>query len=150
MKKILVLGLCCFLFACSGQKEEAKITLDANAGEVVALRMDGLIKKIENKETFVFLFSQTYCGSCMRFFAQSDAYTKEVGLTLYDISLDKEDTSKAQQQEIFDQYFSGFQATPTLYFIKAGKVVDELNASQEEVTLDAYQAFLKRNQIVKK
>lgn len=149
MKKIVIGMLCLWLVACGGKQTTSKIELNAGKGEVVGLTLDELVTKLEQKETFVFLFSQTYCGSCMNFFAQSDAYTTEVGLTLFDVTLDKETKSEAEIQTILDTYFDDFSATPTLYFVRDGKVVDVLNANEQEVTLASYQQFLVDNNIVK-
>ncbi|MDF9824306.1 hypothetical protein M2475_001096 [Breznakia sp. PF5-3] len=152
MKKIILGLLVCFLFACgngSKEKDEVKIKLNENKGEVVALTLDELITKMENEESFVFLFSQTYCGSCMSFFAESDEYTKEIGLTLYDVTLDSEKKTEAEQQAIFDKHFSDFSATPTIYFVSNGEVKDSLNSSEEDVSLDSYKKFLKENKVIK-
>lgn len=136
------------LFGCNSKtKQVEKIELTPSKGEVVAISLDEAVAKIEEKDTFVVVLSQTYCGHCMEFFSSSDDYTKEIGLTLYDVILDKEERTVNENMKIIQQYFSAFSATPTLYYVEEGKVIDSLNAANEEVTLDSYKQFLSENGI---
>lgn len=138
------------LFGCSAKKvEDVSIELQPNKGEVVGITLSEVNQMVENDESFVVIFSQTYCGSCMSFFSQTDAYTTEVGLTLYDVTLDKEERSESENLEMMKEHFSGFQTTPTIYVVSKGEIVATLDSSEEEPTLEAYKTLLKESGVSK-
>lgn len=152
MKKILLLFLAIFLTACatnSTKNEKNIIELNPNHGEVKKIAMQDIIKKMDDKESFVVMLSQNYCSSCKHFFMDTDAYTKEIGLTLWDIVLDDEPTSTEENLEITNKQFGYFKNTPSIYYIEKGVVKDSLCSDKTEPTLENYKKFLTKNNIVK-
>lgn len=149
MKKIRMIIICSILLiGCSSDKEKNNsVELSKDNGEVIAITLDEVIEKVENKESFVVIFSQTYCGSCIDFFIESDEYTIVIGLTLYDVSLDKESRDVDENMEIINKYFDNFSVTPAIYYVENGTVKDALNANNEEVNLNSFKEFLKENNI---
>lgn len=150
MKKIYLLLIALCLVACTTKKtEDVAIELQPNKGEVVGITLNEVNQMVEDEDSFVVIFSQTYCGSCMSFFSQTDEYTTEVGLTLYDVTLDKEERSETENLELMEKHFSGFQTTPTIYVVSKGEIVGTLDSSKEEPTLDAYKTLLKESGVIK-
>ena len=78
----------------------------------------------------------------MDFFAESDAYTQEAGIHLVvrDAALDC--------LTLVHDNFGDFSSTPSLYYIGEGETQDTLLSSEEEVTLESYQTWLKENHII--
>lgn len=152
MKKLLLVFIL-LLGACSVAPENNKtasdIELTPEKGAVKKIAMQDAFDKIDNKETFVLLLSQTYCNACLSFFMQTDEYTKEIGLTLWDIILDDESTSEAENLKMVNDRLGHFSATPSIYYIENGVVKDSLCSDSEEVNLENYQRFLKDNNIIK-
>ena len=149
MKKLIEIIVCSILLiGCASETEtNSTIELTKGKGEVVAVTLDEVIEKVEQEDTFVVIFSQTYCGSCIDFFMESDEYTIELGLTLYDVSLDKELREVEENMEIINKYFNGFSVTPTIYYVESGEVKESLNANNKEVNLNSFKEFLKENNI---
>ncbi len=153
MKKIVALFMS--ILICSGCgstapsfEEKPNIELVANEGSVEAITFDETIEKIDNDDTFIVLLSSTYCNACLDFHMQSDAYTKEVGLTYYAIVLDDEPTSEQENLDKANELFGHFSATPSLYLIQDGEVRDRLTSDTEETSLTNFQTFLRDNEII--
>ena len=158
MKKITIIIMSLFLLCgcVSTNKEKDKkdkdaiVELNPNEGAVKKIPMQDIFTKMENKETFVVMLSQTYCNACLSFFMETDNYTKEIGLTLWDIILDDESTSEEENLKITNEKFGHFSATPSIYYIEKGKVKDSLCSDKEKVNLENYKKFLIKNEIVEK
>lgn len=152
MKKILLVFVL-LLGACStspvNNDNESAIELTPNEGAVKKIAMQDVFDKMDNKETFVVLLSQTYCNACLKFFMLTDSYTEEIGLTLWDIILDDEPTSEEENLEMTNERFGHFSATPSIYYIENGEVKDSLCSDSVELTLETYQQFLTENNIIK-
>lgn len=150
MKKrvIVSLCLCLALFAGCSSKTYPKVELDPGKGEVKSITLDNAIEKKNNNENFLLIITQTYCGFCMDFFSESDAYTKEKGITLWCITLDKENRSTEQNLSLVHDNFGDFSTTPSLYFVGEGETQSTLLSSEESVTLESYQEWLKEIQVI--
>lgn len=150
MKKLMIVTFClCFAIVtgCS-TKTYPKVELDPGKGEVKSITLDAAIEKKNNNENFLLIITQTYCGFCMDFFMESDSYTQEAGITLWCITLDKEDRSEEQNLSLVHDNFGDFSTTPSLYFIGDGKTQNTLLSSEKQVNLESYQNWLKECQII--
>ena len=116
-KKIMIcLSLCLLILTgCMGGKTYPEIKLDPGNGEVKSISMDDAIAKKDNGENFLLIVTQSNCLYCMDFFAQSDDYIKEKGITLWCIILDEEDYSEQQNLKLVHEHFGDFSSTPSLY-----------------------------------
>ncbi|MFR9255754.1 MAG: hypothetical protein ACLVJ6_09780 [Merdibacter sp.] len=82
MKRIMAVCLCLclsLLAGCTESRTYPEISLDPGNGEVKSISLDDAIAKKDDGENFLLIITQTYCGYCMNFFAESDAYTQEAG-----------------------------------------------------------------------
>ena len=151
MKRIMAVCLCLclsLLAGCTESRISTEISLDPGNGEVKSISLDDSIAKKDGGENFLLIITQTYCGYCMNFFAESDAYTQEAGITLWCVTLDKEEYSEEQNLTLVHDNFGDFSSTPSLYYIGEGETQDTLLSSEEEVTLESYQTWLKENHII--
>lgn len=149
-KKIMIcLSLCLLILTgCMGGKTYPEIKLDPGNGEVKSISMDDAIAKKDNGENFLLIVTQSNCLYCMDFFAQSDDYIKEKGITLWCIILDEEDYSEQQNLKLVHEHFGDFSSTPSLYYVGEGTTQDTLLSSEQEVSLESYEEWLKENHIV--
>lgn len=156
MKKITIIIMALFLLCgCTSintnkekKDKDAIVELNPNKGAVKKIPMQDVFDKMENKETFVVMLSQTYCNACLSFFMETDDYTEEIGLTLWDIILDDESTSEEENLKLTNEKFGHFSATPSIYYIEKGKVKDSLCSDKEKVNLENYKKFLIENGII--
>lgn len=155
MKKLLLLFMCVLcMTGCSSSDEKQKDTypkpqISAGQGEVRSLTLDEAIEKKNGKESYLLILTQTYCSHCLNFFMETDAYTKESGITLWDVTLDKEERSQTKILSLIKENFGEFSSTPSLYFIADGKVQSSLLSSESDVDLEAYKDWLKELDIVR-
>lgn len=160
MKKLIIIMLSIILCGCTNttsnknttkndSEKEAIVELQPGKGAVKKILMQDIFNKMDKKETFVVMLSQTYCNACLSFFMETDAYTEEIGLTLWDIILDDEKTSEEENLKLTNERFGYFSTTPSIYYIENGKVKDSLCANNEKVNLESYKKFLIDNNIIK-
>ena len=114
--------LCVFMFAalalcgCGGEKSGETT---AAPGKVVEITADALLKKVNDKEDFALVFTQTTCGHCETFLKMMDKYMKNHNVVLYNMVLDKEsDVDKALKK--LKEPFPEFTSTPDIYYVEKG------------------------------
>lgn len=131
MKKIIIIMLSIILCGCThatsnkntvknNSEKEAIVELQPGKGAVKKIPMQDIFDKMENKETFVVMLSQTYCNACLSFFMETDSYTEEIGLTLWDIILDDEKTSEEENLQLKMKNLVIFQQLPLYIILKMG------------------------------
>lgn len=84
---------------------------------LVELKYSEVIKKMEDKDTFILVISQTICSHCKEYKPVLRKVLKKNKLTAYYIEVDK--LSEEEQKE-FKKYIS-FDSTPMTIFLKEGK-----------------------------
>lgn len=134
MKKLLLglfVGL--MLFGCSTEKPTYERSEDM--GQLNVITMDDVHEKMENKETFMFMFTQETCSNCIAFKQDVlSSYIKNHGFEYNEIILTLDmDTDPIYEfvkehpnpEEMLPEGFSIYDVlTPTFYFIEDGEVKD--------------------------
>ncbi|MEG1287333.1 MAG: thioredoxin family protein [Clostridium sp.] len=150
MKKILalmvvfILGITT-LMGCSGG-----YTRDTSSGSIVEERLDTIIEMAENKEDFVVIFTQITCKDCIIAESIMTPYLENHSVEIKDVVLDHEGTTDEEIQanrKKINSVFPNFNATPSMYYVKDGKVVDEIIEFSEEAELEEW---VVKNQLDKK
>ena len=134
MKKFLCLLCCVFtlaLTACSSSYER-----NEEPGELVNITVDEMQDKIDNKESFAIVFTKTTCDYCIKFHTMLDSYLLYHGIVLYEVVLDE--APQSEQKGNLKQINKTFDldSTPTLYYVKDGKVDDKIVGGIEEDAFD--------------
>lgn len=152
MKKILTLMIVFMLgiatlMGCSGSES---YTRDTSSGSIVEESLDTIIERAENKEEFVVIFTQTTCKDCIIAEGIMTPYLENHSVEIKDVVLDNEGTTDEEIQanrKKINSVFPDFNATPTMYYVKDGKVVDEIIEFSEEAELEEW---VVKNQLDKK
>lgn len=143
MKRILklmivfMLGIAT-LMGCSGSES---YTRDTSSGSIVEESLDTIIERAENKEEFVVIFTQTTCKDCIIAEGIMTPYLENHSVEIKDVVLDNEGTTDEEIQanrKKINSVFPDFNATPTMYYVKDGKVVDEIVEFSEEAELEEW------------
>lgn len=157
MKKLALLVMCMFLFVgCTSttskleENQDSKIEIKEGEGTFEVILLDDMIKKMDNKESFVMIVTQTYCNSCKSFFNESDAFLKESGVPLFELNLDNEKKKPDDVITVLNEKLQEFVMTPSIYYVRDGEVKDALLSSNERIQLSNYKQFLIKNNIIKK
>ena len=130
--------LCVFAFVlvslvgCGG---EGNNETTKEPGQVVEINTDALVKKMNDKEDFAIVFTQTTCGHCETFLKKMDKYMKNHNVVLYNMVLDKEsDVDKALKK--LKEPFPEFTSTPDIYYVEKGVIKSRFWSEFQEKGLD--------------
>ena len=110
------------------------------------LKYDEVIEKINNKESFVLLLSQTTCAHCMDFKPKLTEVANKYKLEIYYLETNLIDAEVLK--EFKANYFS-FDGTPTTVFVIEGDEKTAANRINGDVSKEKIIAKLKSNGFIK-
>lgn len=149
MKKfacILMVAFTVMLSGCSSSYER-----DTNAGEVINITVNEMTEKINKKDTFAIVFTQTTCTHCINFKNMLSGYLLDHNVTLYDVVLDE--APKEEQQKNLDtirKTFPGLKDTPSLYYVKDGKMDTMFEMGKDGITKDKFDNWVQEYRLDEK
>ena len=110
---ILLLGLILFF---SLNKENSKL---------IPITGDELLEKIEQKETFILVFTQEGCSHCKEYTPILNRVLNNYDITIYDLNL----TELRKDKELYNKVSAIFNipGTPTTIFINDGEEKTTIN-----------------------
>lgn len=151
MKRVI-----CCLFACvslllvSGCTKEDTYNRDETAGSVENITVEEMQKKVDAKETFAIVFTQSWCGHCKDFIKMLGDYLPSHNVTVYDVVLD-EDPIKEQtvKLDMIRKTFPEMDATPSVYYVVDGVKQDELMPGDDGkgITESMFDEWVQKHQI---
>ena len=121
MKKILVLisVLVLLLTGCSDGIPAKISDKAASTTEITQVKPSYIVELIENKESFLFYFGNSWCSACQFMKPINSEVVRRTGQPIYFIEMDK--TSKDQLSKIY-KYVTQPEATPTYVVVIDGVV----------------------------
>lgn len=148
MKRMIYCLFTCFcLLIVSGCTKDA-YARDTTPGKLEKITVEEMQQKVEAKETFVVVFTQSWCGHCKAFVEMLDDYLPTHNVTVYDVVLD-EDPIKEQtvKLDMIRKTFPDMNATPALYYVVDGVQKDELVPDDDGITKKAFDTWVQKHQI---
>ena len=112
-KKIIIIVAACLVLLV-GAIVADRLLSGSNLKEI---KYDQMMEKVDKKETFIVLFSQTTCSHCQAFKPKLAVVAKEYNLKIYYLETDK---VAADDYKQLKKNFS-FSGTPTTLFIIKGE-----------------------------
>ena len=112
-KKAIILAIVCIIVLVGAVIADRAL----DESNLIEIKYDDMMEKVNNKESFVVLFSQTTCSHCMDFKPKLNRVAKNYKVKIYYLEtdlLDKETTAELKKQ------FS-FNGTPTTIFVIDGE-----------------------------
>ena len=103
---------------------------------LIELKYNELLEKLDNKESFILILSQTGCSHCAHYKPTLKTTLSEHNLTAYYIEVDLfNDTERTKMKKIFD-----YQVTPTTIFIKDGKEIEgtRFTGNKDKQTIESF------------
>ena len=94
-----------------------------NESNVVSITVSDLETKINNKETFVLVISQTGCSHCEQYLPELDRTLKEIDFTAYELNI----TGLSKEEGTTLNKYVNFSGTPTTIFFHEGEEATTLN-----------------------
>ncbi len=105
--------------------------------KLIDIQVSDFVEKIENKDTFILVISQTGCSHCEQYLPELDRTLKEKNLNAYLLNitnLTKEDSTTLSK-------YVNFSGTPTTIFFHDGV---------EKTTLNRIVGYASRNKIIER
>ena len=128
-KKKIIIGLIIFICLIS-----VVVIMSGNYnknGELIEVSYDDIMEKVDNKDSFILVISQSTCSHCATYKPKLKNISRNYGIDIYYINYDFED--KSVQNKFLDKFkLSG--ATPTTIFIKDGKEASLLNRLEGDLS----------------
>ncbi|MEG1475226.1 MAG: thioredoxin [Longicatena sp.] len=148
MKKIISIVCCSLVLLLSGCSGYSR---DTSAGKLEAISVAKMQEKIDNKESFAVVFTQTACGHCINFQAMVTLYLENHNVTVYDVVLDNEEETKRDSNlQLIRKTFPGMNTTPSLYYVKDGKMDNVFENGSDGITEAKFDSWVQNYQLDKK
>ena len=93
-------------------------------GDLIEITYDEIQEKIDNKEDFIIILSQTTCSHCAEYKPTAKQVAKKNNIVIYYMDYDKY-KKEIQKKILSDFKFDG--GTPTTFFYKEGKETSVMN-----------------------
>lgn len=123
---------------------------DNSSGSITEVTLDESLKLAKEEDETIILYSLTTCSDCIALKAVLSSYLDNHSVEINEVVLDNEGTSDEEIQanrEKINTVFEDFNAVPSLYYLKDGKLVDE---AVEITTEDELEAWVIKNKLDKK
>ena len=140
-KRIIILVIIC-LVVLVGAFVADKIL---SKNYLVEIKYNKVVEKLENKDSFVLLLSQTTCSHCMEFKPKLASVAKDYKVTIYYLEVD---LLKDKQRDELKKYFN-YSGTPTTVFISDGEEKTAANRINGDVSEEKIISKLKNNGFIK-
>lgn len=136
--KIIILCVICFIIFIGAIVADKII----NKSNLVELSYNEVIEKINNKDTFILVISQTTCFHCARYKPIIDEIAKKHNLTVYFV---ESDLFSEEEGKNFITYIN-FDSTPVTVFLKNGEEISAATRiNGDDVSVEEIESKLKSN-----
>lgn len=140
-KKGLILVIICLVILIGAFITDRILSKDY----LIELKYDEVMKKVNNKESFVLLFSQTTCSHCAQYKPKLSQVAKDYKINIYYLEVD---LLKDKQEKELKKHFS-YNSTPVTLFITDGDEVTAATRIVGDVSKDKIISKLKSNGYIK-
>lgn len=145
LKKFILMG-CAILLLTAGC---GKKVLD-EPGIVSELSYSQLQEKMDNKETFVMVFTQTTCTHCVTFKKMLDEeYLPYYDVEMFDFVLDHQSGERSELTKNLEVSFPNFTGTPDVYYIENGVVKERFWDVKDELSEEQFHDWMKNKDLEK-
>lgn len=140
-KKALILGGICLVILVGAIIADLLLS----KSYLKEIKYEQLVEKIEKKESFVILFSQTTCTHCMDFKPKLERVANKYKLNIYYLETDLLD--KETSKELKTKF--SFSGTPTTVFVINGEEKTAATRINGDVSEEKIVSKLKSNGFIK-
>ena len=134
-----------FLIGCQSTYER-----NTDSGKVIQITLAELVEKMDEKETFAVMFTQSMCGYCQEFKGILSEYQENHGFIMYEVILDYENATPNENLAIIKPYFSDFSTTPGIFFVENGSNKSHLKDKNGTIDKENLDSWILQNKIDKK
>lgn len=140
-KKAIILGIICLVILIGA------FTLDRllSKSYLKEIKYSEVIEKVDNKESFILLLSQTTCTHCMDFKPKLKNVANKYKITVYYLETD---LLSEEEENILKEHFS-FRGTPQTLFVVDGEEKTAATRIDGDVSEDKIISKFKSNGYIK-
>ena len=121
---------------------------DGSAGSLEVISVAQMEEKMQNKDTFVILFSQSWCSHCEEVKTMLENYLPAHHVNVYDVIIDKDPVDdKKGNLKIIQSYFETMDNTPAMYYVEDGVITDQLETGDDGITKEKFDSWVQRYRI---
>ena len=127
-----------------------KYTRDNSSGSITEVTLDESLRLAKEEKETVILYTISTCNDCRNLKQVLKPYLENHSVEINEVVLDKEGMSDLEIQinrDKINSVFTEFDAVPSIYYVKNGKVVDE---AVEITTEEELEAWVVKNKLDKK
>ena len=136
-KRALIIVAACLVIAVGALVADRMLS----KSNLVEIKYSEMMQKVDNKESFIVLFSQTTCSHCMDFKPKLERVANKFGIKIYYLETDL--LSEDEHAELKKKF--SFSGTPTTIFINNGEEKTAANRINGDTSEEKIISKLKRN-----
>lgn len=114
---------------------------DTSPGSLTEISLDEGLKLAKESEEAIVMFTVDTCRDCQNLKSFLSPYLEVHSVEVNEVRLEREGNTeedrKANRKKI-QEVFPTFDAVPSIYYVKDGKVIDELIEAKDEAELEAW------------
>ena len=131
------------------QEGEAAEGVDqTGSGQIISITMAEMEEMLESGEPFLVSFVTINCPYCQDFHAMLVEYVQDHPITMYQVILDYEETSEAENREIIVSYFPEFNTVPGVFYVTDGENYSYLDTYHLGVGMEPFDAWVQENNMI--
>ena len=148
MKRWILAALSLSLILCGCASSSYKRSTER--GEIYKISLAAMLDKVQRKDTFAVMLTQTYCGYCQDFEEMLTAYLKDHDITMYNVILDEEEATPQENLELIRPVFPDFGSTPGIFYVEKGVEKSHLKPKDGEIDDSLLDEWLQEYQLDRK
>ena len=120
--------------------KDVKYVRDYSKGSIIEVRLKEALDSAKTDENII-LFTQSTCMDCINLKKILIPYVENHNIFIKEVVLDKEGMSKeeiSRNRKKINEIFPNFNSTPSMYYVKNGKIIDEIYNIDSEEVLDSW------------
>lgn len=125
-------------------------TRDTSSGSITEVTLDESLNLAKEEKETIILYTLSTCNDCRNLKQVLKTYLENHSVEINEVILDNEGTSDEEIQnnrEKINTVFPGFNAVPSMYYLKNGEVIDE---AIEITTEEELEEWVLKNMLDKK
>lgn len=128
--------------------EETVEEKQADSGQIISITMAEMEEMFASGEPFLVSFVTINCPYCQDFHAMLVEYVEDHPITMYQVILDYEETSEAENREIIVSYFPEFNTVPGVFYVTDGENYSYLDTYHLGVGMEPFDAWVQENNMI--
>ena len=140
-KRGLILGIICFIILVGALVADRLLSKEY----FIELKYDEVMEKVNKKDSFILLFSQTTCSHCAAYKPKLKAVANEYEVNIYYLEVDL--LNEKQEKELKKKL--NYSSTPVTIFVVAGDEETAATRINGDVDKDKIISKLKSNGYIK-